>query len=323
MFVDVLVRVIPLFLVILIGYIASRWHKFSAAEAAFSAFVFHIALPALLFQLAARSDLSTGVPAAVPIVIALAAGIFAALVFGGLRLSSKGSARETMTTTMSASYGNVSYLGVPLVLGVLGTAGGLAASMGQLFHNIIFMVIYPMLHGMIARERGPEVSFWNQMRAVIYQALLKNPVVWAVTLGLVVSSANLTMPQPLTALTDVLAGAAAPGALFAIGLSMRRAVRVLREGNLRLGPIGVAALAKLALLPALTALLLVWISPDLPLVWKATVVLMAGMPTSATAFVLAQANNGDARPTAAIIVVTNAAAVLTLPLVAQVFISGS
>lgn len=323
MFSDVLLRVLPLFLVVVVGYIASRWARFNGAEPALSAFVFHIALPALLFQLAARSDLSYGVPLAVPVVIVLAAGVFGACMFVGLWLSSKRNVRESVTTTMSASYGNVAYLGVPLVLGVLGEAGGLAASMGQLFHNLIFMVGYPILHGLIIAKKASAAGGWGDVRTTICRALFINPVVWGVSLGLVVSATNWHVPGPAETFINVLAGAAAPGALFAIGLSLRNAVRSLRAGNLRIGPIGVAAVAKLAVLPAITAVLITLIAPEMPYVWKVCLILMAGMPTSATAFVLAQADNGDGKTTGAIIVFTNAASILTLPLVAHIFIAGT
>lgn len=326
MFGDVLLRVLPLFLVVLVGYIASRWSRFSGSEPALNAFVFYIALPALLFQLAAQSDISAGVPLAVPVVIVLAVVVFAASLFVGLWLSSKRNRRnmrDNVTTTMSASYGNVSYLGVPIVVGVLGEAGGLAASMGQLFHNLIFMVGYPIVIGLVLPGDTPKAARWSEMNRTICRALFLNPVIWGVTLGLVVSATNWTMPGPATTFTNMLAGAAAPGALFAIGLSLQSAVQGLRERNLHIGPIGIAAIAKLALLPATTALFIALIAPDLPYVWQVSLILMAGMPTSATAFVLAQADNGDGKRTAAVIVLTNASAILTLPLVAQVFIAGS
>jgi predicted permease len=185
------------------------------------------------------------------------------------------------------------------------------------------MVGYPILHGLIIAKKTSAARGRTDVRTTICRALFMNPVVWGVSLGLTVSATNWNVPGPMETFISVLAGAAAPGALFAIGLSLRNAVRSLRAGHLRIWPIGVAAVAKLALLPAITAVFMTLIAPELPYVWKVCLILMAGMPTSATAFVLAQADNGDGKTTGAIIVFTNAASILTLPLVAQVFIVGS
>lgn len=63
MFLDVFYGVLPLFFVMLIGYAASYAPKFPpGVEPALNVFVFYVALPALLYKVVARADISDGIP---------------------------------------------------------------------------------------------------------------------------------------------------------------------------------------------------------------------------------------------------------------------
>jgi malonate transporter and related proteins len=320
MLTEVFVNVLPLFMGILVGYLASYWSRFKEnAEPPLSAFVFYVALPALLFVVTAEAGLDEGIPASVPGLVVASTLAFALLIFVPLRFSSERNLDTSVAASMSASYGNVAYLGIPVALGLLGPEGGLPAVVVQLIHNLIFVVGYPVLHELLFSKRAPGPGRWKAVGATIVRALFTSPLVWAIALGFVVGMTKTPVPGPIMSFADMLAGAAAPGALFAIGLTLRGAVRVLRGGKLRIAPVWIAAAGKLLVLPAITALAALLVAPDLARPWLVVLVLMAGMPTSATAFVLAQTNGGDGRTVAAIILVTNAFALLTLPLVSELF----
>lgn len=320
MFVEVFLKVLPLFLGILVGYLASYWPRFQEdTEPAISAFVFYIALPALLFVVAAEADLAQGIPPAFP-VLAVAATLGVGLIgFVPLWLISKRELPNSIAASLSATYGNVSYLGIPVVLGILGTAGGLPAVIGQLVHNLIFLLGYPVLHELLFSQRPAGAGRLKTICATIGRALVCSPLIWAIVLGMVVSTTKIHVVAPLMEFTTMLAGAAAPGALFAIGLTLRGAVRVFRGGKLRLMPVWVAGASKLLLMPAATAAAALIFAPDMPHPWLVTLIIMAGMPTSATAFVLSQTSGGDGRTVAAIILVTNFFGIVTLPVTAQLF----
>lgn len=320
MLVEVFVNVLPLFLGILVGYVASYWSKFKEnAEPPLSAFVFYIALPALLFVLTAEAGIGEGIPAAVPGLVVVSTLAFALMIFVVLRYCSERNLETGVAATMSASYGNVAYLGIPVALGLLGPEGGLPAVVIQLIHNLIFVLGYPVLYELLFSKRAPGPGKWKAVGATILRSLLGSPLIWAIALGFAVSLTKTPVPAPIMSFADMLAGAAAPGALFAIGLTLRGAVRVLRGGKLRVAPVWVASAGKLLIMPGLAALAAVLAAPGLDHTWLVVLVLMAGMPTSATAFVLAQSSGGDGRTVAAVILVTNAFALLTLPLVAALF----
>lgn len=330
MFVDVLLGVLPLFFLMLVGYGASYSKRFAAVEPALNTFVFYVALPALLYQVVARADVSGGVPGAFLWGSAGAALLGAVLTWALFRYLVRLDRARSLAGMLGTSFGNVSYLGIPVVLGVLGPQAGFAAGMGQLVHNIIFMVGFPVLAQIAlpaTQARGQRPSLDRILRT-IRNALIYNPVTWAMIAGGAVVIWGMRVPAPIDATVDMLAAAAAPGALFTIGLSLRRTVQRLKTQRSsasaprqRSGAVAMTLMVsgKLLVLPLLTVAVLVLIAPAMDPLWFNAAVLMAAVPTSATAYIMAQTDTGDGEPTALAIVITCVLSVLTMPLLAQLF----
>ena len=331
MFLDVLYGVLPLFFVMLVGYGASYSPKFPASvEPALNVFVFYVALPALLYRVVAHANVSEGVPGAFLGISAGAALGFALLCWVTYRYLVRCSAPRAMAGMLTTSFGNVSYLGIPVILGVLGPSAGFAAGMGQLVHNVIFMVGFPVLAQLMlpAGTAHPHKPSGGRILRTIRQALVYNPVTWAMLLGGAMAIWQLPVPGPLDETVDLLAAAAAPGALFTIGLSLRRTVQRLRQRGVLTGAgepgsramMPLMVLGKLVALPLLTVALLLLLAPELDPLWFNTAILMAAMPTSATAYIMAQADTGDGEPTALAIVITCVLSVVVLPVLSQLFL---
>ncbi|WP_431710657.1 AEC family transporter [Glutamicibacter uratoxydans] len=331
MFVDVLFGVLPLFFLMLAGYGASYSKRFASVEPALNVFVFYAALPALLYQVVARADISGGVPSEFLWGSAGAALLSAVLFWAIFRYLIRLGRARSLAGMLTASFGNVSYLGIPVILGVLGPQAGFAAGMGQLVHNVIFMVGFPVLAQIAlpaTQASGQRPNFGRILRT-IRAALLYNPVTWAMLAGGAVVTWQIHLPSPVDATVDMLAAAAAPGALFTIGLSLRRTVQRLSRtrvvpdsGEGQRGASSamlIMVLGKLLVLPLLTVGVLRLFAPQLDAVWFNAAVLMAAVPTSATAYIMAQTDTGDGEPTALAIVITCALSLLTLPLLAQLF----
>ncbi len=337
MFLDVLFGVLPLFFVMIVGYAASYAPKFpSSVEPALNVFVFYVALPALLYKVVAQADASGGVPMDFLGAAAGAALVFALFSWAVFRYVLRLENSQSLAGMLTTSFGNVSYLGIPVILGVMGPQAGLAAGMGQLVHNVIFMVGFPILAQIVlpsAGGRGHRPSGARMMRTV-RNALLYSPVTWSMLIGGAVLVFSLDVPKPLDDTVDLLAGAAAPGALFVIGMSLRRTIeRSVRRKPAATKPavteglvkskvrgsktaLGVMVLGKLLALPLLTVLCLELFAPQLPDIWFNTAVLMAAMPTSATAYIMAQNDTGDGEPTAMAIVITCILSLVALPVLA-------
>jgi malonate transporter and related proteins len=122
---------------------------------------------------------------------------------------------------------------------------------------------------------GPLKTF---LRAAFNVA--RNPLPVSIALGIVVSAIGLPLPTPVEKWLDLLGAAAAPCALFAIGLFLSD--KSIKSG---LAEAGLATLIKLLLQPLLAALVLPFFV-DLGSVAGKVALLMASLPTAANAFVL-------------------------------------
>lgn len=331
-FTPLLSTMLPLFAIVLIGYLASYSPPFGGnAQKAVNDFVFYIALPALLFSAVAGSDLSEGISwsfiAANLTILVLGSGLGLAI---GVYLF-RHPAPRALTTAMLSGYGNVAYLGVPLLVTAVGAQAALPVALGQLLHNMFFMVLYPLCVTLAAQrtrvahtvppareeKAGSAPASAGSTGHAVFRSVVLNPVSLSVVAGLLFALFGWGLPSPAAATVDMLAGAAAPGALFCVGLTLRRAVSALREGSVAVPELSCTVLVKLAVMPLIAVALVTWVFP-MPAVWAFTTVVMCGLPNAATAYVLAQQKESGAQQAAAAVVVTSVLSLATLPLAALI-----
>jgi predicted permease len=153
------------------------------------------------------------------------------------------------------------------------------------------------------------VAEWRRTpgRAVLTagRALLANPLVLASLAGMAAAAVGLNLPRPVASLFDLLAAAAVPAALFAIGLSLAERA-----------PAGGAETAwlcalKLGVQPAATWLLVRALGVADPL-WAKGAIVLAGMPTGTLAYVVAQQYGASGRRASAAIFVSTILSVFSL-----------
>jgi malonate transporter len=294
---------LPIFGVILAGYLAGRWRILGGdSTAALNAFVSYFALPVLFFGTLAR----TPVAAVLDPALMLGFGIVVLATFllgmASTRLASRGGLAAMSLQGIAASWGNVGYMGVPLCLAAFGEAGLPPAMLTVIVTAIVAMVIGVMLIELeVAAGRGPLKTF---LRAAFNVA--KNPLPLSIAFGIVVSAAGLPMPTPVEKWLDLLGAAAAPCALFAIGLFLSD--KSVKSG---LAEASLAALVKMVVQPAL-ALAVLPFFVDLQSVPGKVALLMAALPTAANAFVLAKQFDIQVEQNSASILLSTAFSVVTV-----------
>ena len=190
---------LPIFGVILAGYLAGRWRILGGEwTAALNAFVSYFALPVLFFGTLAR----TPVAAVLDPALMLGFGIVVLATFllgmATTRLVSRVTGQVGGLAAMSlqgiaASWGNVGYMGVPLCLAAFGEAGLPPAMLSVIVTAIVAMVIGVMLIELeVAAGHGPLKTF---LRAAFNVA--RNPLPMSIALGIVVSAVGLPIPTPV------------------------------------------------------------------------------------------------------------------------------
>ena len=294
---------LPIFAVILVGYLAGRWRILGGdSTAALNAFVSFFALPVLFFGTLARTPvqavLDPGLIAGfgVVMVVTFAAGMLAARLIARARLA------VMSLQGIAASWGNVGYMGVPLCIAAFGEAGLPPAMLTVIVTAVVSMVFgVRMIELDVAAGHGPLRTFF---RAAFNVA--RNPLPLSIALGIAASAIGLPIPTPVEKWIDLLGAAAAPCALFAIGLFLSD--KSIRSG---LAEAGCATLIKLLLQP-LVALAVLPLFVDLNSVPGKVALLMAALPTAANAFVLAKQFDMSVEQNSATILLSTGFSVVTV-----------
>jgi len=240
-----------------------------------------VALPALIFRAAA----SAGTPpvSSLWISLAVAAATLSALgIAVALAAILKQPAHERRTFVECAYFGNLAYIGLPVLAHSLGLV-----SIGErpelLSTTVIAMTILTVLNNLLAlivlKPRG--VTPLKMARR-----LALNPVVMGGFLGIAWGTAGLGLPEAVDHSLQTLGGMAVPAALLCIGGSLLSAP--LRG---RLGGIAVSTLVKVAALPVAAWLFAWWLG--LSPADTRIVLIFAACPTAAAAYTMASQMGGD------------------------------
>src|SRR6187551_2320582 len=300
----------PIFGVILAGYLAGRWRILGGeATAALTAFVSFFALPILFFGTLARTPVHTVLDPSLMAGFGLV--VVATFLVGMLstRLAVQGGLARMSLQGIAASWGNVGYMGVPICLAAFGEQGLPPAMLAVIVTSIIAMVFGVMLIELeVAAGQGPILTFFNAAWNVA-----RNPLPVSIVAGIAYSALALPLPTPVEKWLDLLGAAAAPCALFAIGLflsdkSVSDTDKSVRSG---LAEAGLATLIKLLLQPLLAACILPFFV-DLKSVPGQVALLMAALPTAANAFVLAKQFDIQVEQNTASVLLSTAFSVVTV-----------
>ncbi|GIV54769.1 MAG: transporter [Candidatus Kapaibacterium sp.] len=264
------------------------------AGAVFTAF-----LPALTFRSMVLHAPVGSVLWKIPLIAALSISV--ALVGGWLFLRRPGwSAPRRAALLLAAAFGNVTYLGIPILSAVVGVDRTFVAVLYD------FAASTPLLWtlgvGVIALLTADTVSIQN-----VGRRLLVLPPLWAAGAGLLWQVIVGQQLPPLLDHLSAFAGALViPLMMFVLGLSLRwEYLRRWRE------LVGVAIL-KLLVVPAVALMAALLLGLDNRT--ACATVLEAGMPTMMLVLVVAERFALDSEAVASAIVVTTLASAATLPL---------
>jgi malonate transporter len=294
---------LPIFGIILAGYLAGRWRILGGeSTGALNAFVSYFALPVLFFGTLARTPVRAVLDPALMAGFGIVVVATFALGMLSTRLASRGGLAAMSLQGIAASWGNVGYMGVPLCLAAFGEPGLPPAMLSVIVTAVVSMVFGVMLIELeVAAGHGPLKTF---LRAAFNVA--RNPLPVSIALGILVSAVGLKLPTPVEKWVDLLGAAAAPCALFAIGLFLSD--KSIRSG---LAEASLATLIKLVLQPLLAALILP-LFVDIRSVPGQVALLMAALPTAANAFVLARQFDVAVEQNSASVLLSTAFSVITV-----------
>lgn len=295
--------VLPFFGMIFLGYVVARITR-QPLEALgwMNTFVIYVALPALFFQLLAKTPIERLTEFSYIAGSVLATYIVFAVMFAGSVLASRGEIAESTIKGLAAAYGNIGYMGPGLALLAFGEEAAVPVALIFCFENIMHFAMAPLLMALAGGERGGA----GALALGVAKKILLHPFIIATAIGVAAAATHLRPPAPIETLLQYLAQAAAPCALFAMGvtLALRPLKRMPKE-------IGVIAALKLIVHPLLCYVVLSAVGNFDP-VWVYSAVLLAALPTATNVFVIGQQYGVWVERASASILVTTVASVASV-----------
>ena len=267
-------------------------------------------MPALLF-----TKTATALPqldAAVGIITALLGGMLVCIAAGYLLARQLGLDRRATAAFVQGAYrGNIAFVGLPVVLYALVAVGQGTPEVDALVLLALAPVIpvYNVAAVIVLSGATPaEGRQGRQQLATVLRSIATNPLIIACVAGLAVAYSGVTLPEALTRTLDLLGEIALPGALLAMGASLR--LRAIRTGGIAAGA---ASLVKVLVAPLAGYLVARAIGLTGPPLMIA--MLLLAMPTAVASYVMAQAMGADDTLASSIVMISTLLAIPVLSVI--------
>lgn len=302
----------PLFLLVFLGYSLGRWGGWKKEVSdTLTRFVFTIAIPALLFRM--MSGVAKLPPPDWRLLIAFFGSCLLVFLLGRVlgRLLFRMDGVSQSVFGLGGIFSNVVMLGVPLSRLTLGDEAVPAVSLLVVFNGFLLWTLVTISVEW-SRNSAPT---WSAVGKTARDVIL-NPLVGSILGGTAFSFTGIQLPGVVDQTLNLVAQAAAPLALIALGMGL--AFYALREGwresallcvvKLVVQPCVVYALARLL---------------DLPPLQTQVVVVIAALPVGANVYMMSRHFQTLEGPIASSLVLSTAVSALTIPFTLALLGAGS
>jgi malonate transporter and related proteins len=312
--IDVLNLALPFFGLIFIGFACGRIKQIpDTALAWMNFFIVYVALPALFYRILAQTPLSK--LSQVDFIFATTLATFWAFSISfaiGMAIR-EGNVAESTIAGLAGGYGNIGYMGPGLALATLGQQAAVPVALIFCFDNIILFTMVPFLMALAS----PKPMSVPAIALEVVKRVAGHPLIIASALGVLSAALHFEPPVALGRLMQFLQNAAAPCALFALGVTV--ALRPLKKMPWEVPPL---AGVKLLLHPVLVFLLLSLFGP-FDQIWVDTAVLMAALPPALNVFVFARQYDSWVEQASSAVLIGTLVSVVTLTSVMWMVKSGA
>ena len=291
--------VAPVFFMMVIGAFLAKIGLFTDDfRSRVTTFVFYIALPASMIRQVAESDLVSDFhPRFVLFLILSTIAVFAfGWWFSALAIRDRS---QVSATAHGCFRGNFAYVGLPIIAMLTGKESVPPAVMVVTF----VLPLYSVLAVIVLSHYSGQSSEHALKKQVL--AILKNPLIIGVLIGLPFSLLRFPIPQPVDTTLAYLGRTASPLGLLLIGSSLKRE-SLLRKWK----GIAAATFVKVVLSPILctaAALALGFAGDKLAVIYVCHAV-----PAAVNSYVMTEQMGGDREIGAGIVMVTALVSVVTM-----------
>ncbi len=305
--------VLPFFGLILLGFIAAKITKQpEQAMGWLNTFIIYLALPALFFKLLAKTPIEKLASWGFVTTNISATFIIFAVAFTIARMIMRAGIPDATIQGLAGAYGNIGYMGPGLAILTFGETAAVPVALIFCFENIMHFTVAPTLMAIAGGKSGGIPA----LILAIVRKIVFHPFIIATAFGVGAAVLGVSPPLPMERLIGYLAQAAAPCALFAMGVIL--ALRPLKRA-----PVELTFIVPLKLLahPVLMYVALGW-AGDFDPVWVYTAVLLAALPSATNVFVIGQQYGVWVERASATILVTTVLSVLSVSALLYAITSG-
>ena len=299
---QVLDLALPFFGLIFVGWACGKWRRLPDEGLVWlNFFIVYVSLPALFFQLLSKTPIEQLTRGAFIATTTFTTGLMFALSLAVGLFFNRGRLREATITAVAGAYSNIGYMGPGLTLATLGASATVPTALVFCFDNALLFTLVPLLMALSGERQSP----WSTM-LIILRRIFLHPFILATIVGVAAAWTGVRPPVFVDKMLTSLMQAAAPCALFAMGVTvgLRPVERVTAE-------IPVVLAIKLILHPIVVFALLTWIG-GFDHVWLMTALLMACLPPALNVYVLAQQYHAHVAQASAIVLIGTLVSVATV-----------
>jgi malonate transporter len=276
--IDVLNLALPYFGLIFLGFACGKIERIPDTGLAWmNFFIIYVALPCLFYRIVAQTPLEE--LTRISYVVATSLGTTAAFAIAfAISLLARDRLENATIAGLAGGYGNIGYMGPGLALSTLGPQAAAPVALIFCFDSIVLFSLVPFLMALA----GTDKKSFGESALLVVKRIVLHPFIVATALGVVSAALHFEPPVALDRLMQFLQNAAAPCALFVLGVTV--ALRPLQRMPWE---VPVIVLVKLTVHPVIVLIILSLFGP-FPQTWIYTAVLMAALPPALNVFILAR-----------------------------------
>jgi predicted permease len=311
---EIVAITLPFFGLIALGYGAGQWRKTPVEGLAWlNFFVFYLALPALFFQLIAETPIKELTNW--PFVLTTVFGTYCAfaIAFSIAALTNRGNVPAATIQGLVGSYSNSGFMAPGLTLAAFGSAAAVPTALVFSFESAMLFALVPLMMALGRADRADPMVLLKS----VARSIFLHPIIIAIIVGFSAAATGIRPPAAIEALLSLLQSAAAPCALFALGVGL--GIRPQTPISL---DVPVLVTIKLLVHPVIVYLMLSWIG-DFDPVWVYTAVLMAALPPAVNVFVLARQYEVYVDQASTAILVGTIASIVTVTVFLSLILTGT
>lgn len=300
---DVVNLALPFFGLIFIGFACGKLKQIpDTALGWMNFFIVYVTLPALFYRILAQTPLEQ--LARIEFVVATTLSTFCAFVLSfaiGMALR-KGHIAESTIAGLAGGYGNIGYMGPGLALATLGAEAAGPVALIFCFDTLLLFSLVPFLMALA----NPQQSSIGATALDVVKRIVTHPLVISTAVGVASAAIHFQPPDALDRLLQFLQNAAAPCALFTLGVTV--ALRPLKKMPWE---VPFLVLVKLLVHPVIVFVMLSLFGP-FEQTWIYTAVLMAALPPALNVFVFARQYDTWVEQASSAVLIGTLVSVLTL-----------